>query len=204
LRGEQGQVTGYLGIHRDITERKRAEQARQQLMEQLVTAQEDERGRLSRELHDTLGQQLTALHLHLKLVQDRDNCPPDVTKEIQQLRELALRIDAEVDRLTFELRPAALDELGLVEALRLLVREWSATSGIVVDLYTRGLDHERISAMLETTVYRIVQEALTNILKHAQATQVSLIVERRGGEVCAVIEDDGQGFDLACAADRAW
>lgn len=201
LRDEAGRVTGYVTVSRDITVRKQAEQARQRLLQQLITAQEDERGRISRELHDGLGQSLTALHLGLKHVQMQDGCPPDIADEIERLRELALTIDADVDRLTFELRPPQLDNLGLVEALRLLVKVWSATSGIPADMYTRGLDHERIAAMLETTLYRIVQEALTNIFKHARATRVSLIVERRGGEVWAIIEDDGQGFARDVVSD---
>ena len=173
-------------LQAEIAERKRAEQTRQQLLEQLIIAQEVERGRISRELHDSLGQSLTALHLGLKAVQERDSRPPDLADAIQQLRELALSIDAEVDRLTFELRPPALDDLGLADALRLLVKEWTATSHIPIDLHMRGLDHERLPATLETTLYRVVQEALTNILKHAEATRVSVIVERRGGEVQAV------------------
>lgn len=203
LRGKQGPITGYLSIIRDLSERKRAEQVRQRLLEQLITAQEDERGRLARELHDSLGQSLTALHFGLKMVQGRANCPPDVAEAIEKLRELALRIDDDLDRLTFDLRPPALDDLGLAEALRLLVKEWSATSHIPVDLHTSHLDHERPPATLETTIYRIVQEALTNVLKHAQATRVSLVVERRGGQVRAIIEDDGRGFDRTAMEERS-
>ena len=117
--------------------------------------------------------------------------------QLQQLRELALTLDEELDRIAFELRPPVLDGLGLADALRLLVREWSATSHIPVDMHLSGLDQGRFAAILETTLYRIVQEALTNILKYAHETRVSLIVERRNGEVQAIIEDDGRGFDRA-------
>jgi signal transduction histidine kinase len=183
----------------DVTERTRAEQARQQQHQQLVNAQEEERRRISRELHDSLGQHLTALHLGLKSIQTQDGCPISVADEIQQMRELALQIDAEVERLSFELRPPALDDLGLADALHRHIQQWSATSGIVVDLHLRGLDHERLPSFVETTLYRIVQEALTNVVKHAGVARVSLIIERRRAEVIAIIEDNGRGFDLAAA-----
>jgi PAS domain S-box-containing protein len=203
LFNDAGDLTELIGTVMDVTERKQAEQARQQLLEQLVTAQEQERVRISRELHDSLGQSLTALHFGLKVVQERANCPPDMAEAIEKLRELALSIDDDLDRLTFELRPPALDDLGLEEALRLLVKKWTATSGIAVDLHTRSLGQQRLPATLETTLYRVVQEALTNIFKHAQATQVSLMVECRGGEVRAIIEDDGQGFDRTAMEERS-
>jgi PAS domain S-box-containing protein len=179
-----------------VAERERAEQARQQLLGQLVSVQEEERQRISRELHDSLGQHLTALHLGLKAVQEQDGCSLHQAERLQQLRELALRLDDAVDRLSFELHPPALDDLGLEDALRQLVKEWSATSRIPVDVHTIQLGHRRLPLAIETTIYRIVQESLTNILKHAQAPHVSLIVERHTGEVRAIIEDNGRGFDL--------
>jgi signal transduction histidine kinase len=161
----------------------------------VVEVQEEERRRISRELHDSLGQSLTALHVGLTSVQKLDGCPPHVQERIGTLRELALRIDEEVDRLSFELRPLALDDLGLESGLRLLVDEWSAVSHIPVDLHVNGLARRSLPPDVETTVYRIVQEGLTNILKHAQATHVSMIVESRPGELLAIVEDDGIGFD---------
>jgi signal transduction histidine kinase len=136
------------------------------------------------------------MHLGLKAAQEHNGCSPDLAKRLQQLRELALRLDETVDRLSFELRPPALDDLGLADALRVLITEWSATSHITADLHTRGLVQQRLPITLETTVYRVVQEALTNVFKHAHATHVSLIVERHPVEVRAIIEDDGRGFDL--------
>jgi PAS domain S-box-containing protein len=186
-------------ISRDLTERRRAEQARQQLLQQLDSAEEEERRRISRELHDSLGQYLTALQLGLKSIEAQDGCPAPVRDGIQQMRQLALRIDEEVERLSFELHPPALDDLGLADALRRHVQQWSVTSGIVVDLHLGGLDHERLPPFVETTLYRIVQEALTNVVKHAGVARVSLIIERRRAEVIAIIEDNGRGFDLAAA-----
>jgi PAS domain S-box-containing protein len=192
---ESQQRIGLATISRDITERRRAAETRQHLLEQIVNAQEDERRRISRELHDTLGQHLTALHLGLKSVQDQIGSA-FVRSRIRQLRELAMRFDDVIDHLAFELRPPALDDLGLEAALRLLIKEWSATSGVPIDVHTSRIDHQRLPTALETTLYRVVQEALTNILKHAYAARVSLIIDRRNGEVVAIVEDDGCGFDL--------
>lgn len=182
-------------------ERRRAEQAQRRLLQQLVSTEEEERRRISRELHDSLGQHLTALHFGLKSALAHDNVPPAVAGILQQLRELAWRIDEELDRLSFELRPPGLDDLGLAAALRLLIEEWSATSGISADLHTGGLGHRRLPATIETTVYRVVQEALTNVHKHARGTSVSLIVERRDGEVLVIIEDNGRGFNAEAVAN---
>jgi chemotaxis methyl-accepting protein methylase/signal transduction histidine kinase/PAS domain-containing protein len=179
-----------------LIERKRSEVVRHQLFQQLVNAQEEERQRIARELHDSLGQHLATLHLGLKSIQDRDGFPRDVGERIQQLRELALQIDDAVDRLVFDLHPPALDDLGLEDALRRHVQGWTESSGIPVDLHLSGLTAERLPPVIETTLYRIVQEALTNVLKHAGATHVSLILERRRNEVRLILEDNGRGFDL--------
>ncbi|NTU80636.1 MAG: PAS domain-containing protein [Chloroflexales bacterium] len=178
-------------------ERRRAEQARRRLVQQLVSAQEEERRRISRELHDSLGQYLTALNIGLKSMENQTGHTDRTASGIRQLHQLVALLDDAVDRIAFELRPPRLDDLGLDAALHLLAKEWSATSGIQVDIVTNGLSRQRIPATTETTLYRVVQEALTNILKHAQASRVSLIAERRNGEVRVIIEDDGRGFDLA-------
>jgi signal transduction histidine kinase len=178
-------------------ERRRAEQSRRRLIQQLVSAQEEERRRISRELHDSLGQYLTALSLGLKSLEDQAGLSDRTASGIRQLHQLVVLLDDAAARIAFELRPPRLDDLGLDAALHLLAKEWSATSGIHVDIVTNGLSRQRIPATIETTIYRVVQEALTNILKHAQASRVSLIAERRNGEVRVIIEDDGRGFDLA-------
>ena len=187
-------------LQQENREHHRTEHARQQLFQQLVTAQEEERRRIARELHDSLGQYLSALRVGLEGMQAQDGCPPHIADGLQRLCQLALTLDTAVDRLAFELRPTALDDLGLDDALGTLVREWSATSHIPVDMHIRGFGQRRLPTTLETTVYRVVQETLTNILKHAQATSVSLVVEQRNGEVLTIIEDNGQGFDLLAVA----
>jgi PAS domain S-box-containing protein len=184
----------------EVAERKATEGQVRELLGQLVGAEEDERRHLARELHDSLGQHLTALTLGLRTVQENTALPVALRERLGQLREVVRRLDEDVDRLSYELRPALLDDLGLNEALRELARAWAEDSGVAVDIHTRGLRGRRFDAMLETTVYRVVQEALTNIHKHAQASRVGLIVELSNGELRAIVEDDGCGMDTG---DRA-
>ncbi len=183
-------------LQREIVERKQVEAERAMLLERIITTQEDERQRIARELHDSLGQFLTALNLRLSALQGITANEGTVKAGITDLRQVAQRIDSELDRLTMELRPPALDDLGLEQALRGYVKEWGATSGIPVDVLVHGLIEPRLPSTVETTVYRIVQEALTNILKHAHATQVSIILEQRQELLRVIVEDDGQGFDM--------
>ncbi len=166
---------------------------RGRLIRRLVSAQEEERRRVVRELHDGLGQYLVALNLGLASTSRYTGIPDDLAADISRLRALVASIDEEVHRLALDLRPPALDDLGLEEALRRHVDAWSADSGIAADLHTRGLDH-RLPDAIETTVFRVVQEALTNVRKHACATRAGVVVEHRDGDLAAIVEDDGCGF----------
>ena len=181
-------------LQAEIEERTRAEDARKQLLHRLVDAQEQERRRIARELHDTLGQHLTALDVGLKTVGDIDGCPASVTGSLDRLRGLAARIGDEVDRLAYELRPQVLDDLGLASAIGHYVDEWSRDTGIATDVHLYGLDDRRLSEALETTVFRVVQEALTNVRRHAAASSANVVVECRGRELLAIVEDRGCGF----------
>jgi two-component system, chemotaxis family, CheB/CheR fusion protein len=182
-------------LRQEIVERRQLEEQRALLMERLISAQESERQRIARELHDTLGQFLSALELRLSMVQSLEGMPPRVQDQLAQLSSLIKQIDHEVDRLTIELRPPALDQLGLADAIQSYANEWAATNGVAVDVLVTGLDTTRLPPALETTSYRIVQEALTNVLKHAQASTVSIIVERRPRELRVIVEDNGVGFE---------
>ncbi len=183
----------------EVKERRTAEEHARGLVGQLVTAQEDERRRISRDLHDQLGQQLTALRL--KLAAMREECDQDETARarIGEVQALAERIDSEVDFLAWELRPTALDDLGLTAALTNFVREWSGHYRTPAEAHVTGFNSGelRLSPQVETCLYRIAQEALNNVYKHAQAARVSVILERREGDAVLVIEDDGVGFDPA-------
>jgi PAS domain S-box-containing protein len=179
----------------EIAERRQLEVQREALMERIITAQERERQRIAHELHDTLGQFLSALNMRLSMVQSFEDVPPALRDQLAQLRSLTGQVDREVDRLTMELRPPALEHLGLADALHHYAEEWAATSGVRVDMVVRGFDDTRLPEVVETTTYRIVQEALTNVLKHAQASMVSVLVERRSDELRVIVEDDGVGFE---------
>jgi PAS domain S-box-containing protein len=194
-------------LHREVADRRSAEQRVRDLLGRHVQAIEDERSRISRELHDTLGQHLAALNIGLKMVDDMPGRSAAAGQRLQQLRTVLDRLESEVDRLSYELRPPALDELGLEEALRSYAQQWSGESGIEVDLHTHGLRTGRLPPLVETSLYRVVQEALTNVRKHAGATRAGVIVERRLDELRLVVEDDGCGFDPSGAgpdAGRHW
>jgi two-component system, chemotaxis family, CheB/CheR fusion protein len=177
------------------SELRRAEKERLRLLRQLVNAEEAERRRIARELHDHMGQQIAALLLGLKAIQDVSHGRTQALERIEKMQGIVKNLDQEVDRLSLELRPATLDDLGLAMALEQHLADWSNQTNVPVSLNIRGLE-ERLPLEIETTLYRVIQEAMTNIIKHAAATTVSVVIERRRNEVRAVIEDDGQGFDL--------
>jgi signal transduction histidine kinase len=160
----------------------------------VVAGQEVERRRLARELHDETGQALTSILLGLRAVEEAGS-GDGLQKSVSDVRELVVATLQDVRKLAVQLRPAALDDFGLVPALERLVQTYSETTGIAVELEAAGIGEQRLPAELETTLYRIVQEALTNVVKHADATKVSVLLVRREGSVTAVIEDDGRGFD---------
>jgi signal transduction histidine kinase len=162
-------------------------------LRRVVAGQEVERRRLARELHDETGQALTSILLGLRAVDDAGN-RDDVASAVADLRELVVATLQDVRRLAVQLRPKALDDFGLMPALERLAQTFSESSGISVELEATVGD-TRLPTEVETTVYRIVQEALTNVVKHAQASEVSILLVRREGLLTAVLEDNGSGFD---------
>jgi len=181
-------------LQTEISKHKESEAARLELLRRLVTAQEEERRRISRELHDQTGQQLTALLLGLKTLNNSTgNGSTSLHKNLLQLQKLTERLVEEAHHLAWELRPAALDDLGLETALSNYVEKWSERNSISLDFHS-GLNKLRLPAPVETAVFRIVQEALTNVLKHAEATRVSVMLEYRYDELLVIVEDNGRGF----------
>jgi signal transduction histidine kinase len=178
------------GIATDLSQRVARE-----ALERVVTAQELERRRLARELHDETGQALTSILLGLRAVEDAETVAA-TRAAAADLRELVVTTLQDVRRLAVELRPKALDDFGLVPALERLIQNFGEQTGIAVDLATQ-LPEERLPGVIETALYRIVQEALTNVVKHADARHVSVLLTRRHDSVAAVIEDDGRGFNPA-------
>jgi two-component system, NarL family, sensor histidine kinase DevS len=159
----------------------------------VVQAQELERQRLARELHDETGQALTSILLGLKPLEDALADHP-ARAALTELREHVVSALQDVRRLAVELRPAVLDDFGLVPALERLTHGFAEQTNVRVDFHS-ALGEMRLPSEIETTLYRVVQESLTNIVKHANAHNVSVSVARRESTVAAVIEDDGAGFD---------
>ncbi len=172
--------------------RKEREVLRRQLLEKVIATQEDERRRIARELHDSTSQNLTSLIVGLRIMETNcANCASQT--KATDLRDVASKTLDEVHDLSMRLRPRVLDDLGLSAALERLVSEWQARYKIPVDVAIQL--GERLSGEVETALYRIIQETLTNIARHAKAKSASILIERYGDMVRAIVEDNGIGFD---------
>ncbi len=169
-------------------------------LRRVVAAQERERRRLARELHDETGQALTSILLGLRSLERTVDGNTAAQDALTELRDLAVGTLRDVRLLAVELRPKALDDFGLVAALEHLTDNFSAQSGMTVTFASRVGD-EHFSDEVAVSLYRFVQEALTNIVKHAQARGVSILLARKDDSVVAVIEDDGRGFDPQAASE---
>lgn len=166
---------------------------RGQLLEKLISAQEDERRRISRELHDQTGQSLTSLLVGLKVL-EKAKTLDDMRERTAGLMQLVHQTLEEVHRLSVELRPQLLDDLGLIPAIRAQAKEFEASHGIKVEVRIQGLEG-RLPPLVESSLYRVVQEALTNIGKYAAAHHVAITLQRQENQLMASIMDDGVGFD---------
>ena len=182
-------------LQAEMAQRQRAEESHREVLRRLVAAEETERGNVSRELHDRLGQDLTALKLGLQILRKHGARAPTLRESVGNLESLADRLMQDMHRLAWELRPAALDDFGLEMALRRYVDEWAALSGVAVDFHSRGVTARRLAREVETTLYRIARAALTNVFRHAGAKRVSVLLQRRADHVSLIVEDDGRGFD---------
>ncbi|MEK6274477.1 MAG: GAF domain-containing sensor histidine kinase [Actinomycetota bacterium] len=169
-----------------------SERVARDALRSVVGAQELERKRLARELHDETGQALTSILLGLKELEDAGSAY-DVSSATARLRELVVTTLQDVRRLAVELRPRALDDFGLVPALERLAETFQEQTGLEVIMEPR-LGPARLPSEIETALYRIIQEALTNVVKHAHASRVSIVLSRRDNTVSAVFEDNGRGF----------
>ncbi|WP_439627728.1 CheR family methyltransferase [Gemmata sp.] len=218
-------ATGFVKVLRDLTDRKRMEDElrdardrlearvaertadlerardaleaemgrRRELARLLGSAQEDERRRVARDLHDTVGQLLAGLSLTLKSLEAGD--PPPAAGGLAEAQRIMNDLGRELHGLAVRLRPTSLDDVGLAPALGQLVSEWSSRSGVRADFHASGVEPGRVPAEVETAIYRVVQEALTNVAKHAGASAVGVAVTRSDGSVSVAVEDDGAGFD---------
>ncbi len=180
-------------LARADAERQGREQMRAYYLRQIIGAQEEERKRIARELHDETGQALASVMVGLRNVEEAPSAE-ELHMRLADLRGVAAATLESVRRLALELRPSVLDDLGLVAALRRYAADYTARFRIPVDVQIVGLDGQRLAPELETAIYRIVQEALTNVAKYARATHVSVLLERHDGQLTAIVEDNGCGF----------
>jgi len=175
-------------------ELRQKETLRRQLLQRVITAQEEERKRIARELHDETSQALTSLIVKLKVL-EKASPLTEAQEHIEEMRAAVVKTLQEVHDLALRLRPSVLDDLGLVAALRHYIRDYEGKFHLPVDFQSLGFDTQRLPSHVETALYRVVQEALTNVARHAQAQSVSVLLQHRGTSVIAIIEDDGQGFE---------
>jgi two-component system, NarL family, sensor histidine kinase UhpB len=200
--GERSQRAPLTGFDRDADQLAMTfnmmlgaiDEANRQRSTQIMNAMEEERKRIARELHDETSQVLTSLLISLAILEESITTQ-EARDRIAETRTLAHRTLRAIRNLSIDLRPSALDDLGLLPALRWYIKEYQQKFSIVVDFQASGFK-ERLSTEMETALYRIVQESLTNIAKHAQARHVTINLEGGTEAVNATITDDGRGFDL--------
>jgi signal transduction histidine kinase len=196
-------VVGVQGTARDITERRRAEQALRGYSRRLIDAQEEERQRIARELHDQIGQILTAVQFNLHAVQRICGTTESMALIDDGIRVLDETLE-QVRDMSLDLRPSLLDDLGLVPALRWYVGRLARRTGLKPDVVT-DLPHQdmRFAREVETACFRIAQEALTNILRHAHANRVMIHLALIEDRLSLVVNDNGIGFDADLRAPSA-
>jgi signal transduction histidine kinase len=177
-------------------EREEAAHARASLAGRLISIQEDERLRIARDLHDNLGQVLTGLRLRLEAIGLTAPADGGLQGHVQEAVSLLDRLDRGIDFIASELRPASLD-FGFSFALNHFVSDWAATFGVDAAFHGAPLPDLKLGSETQVHLYRIAQEALNNVYKHAAARRVSVILERRKDSLVMLVEDDGRGFDPA-------
>lgn len=198
VRDDMGEIIGVSTIARDITIRREAEKAHRdrELARKVLVAQEDERAQLARDLHDELGQGVTALRFMLRSASEKRG-DADWRRDIDEIESVIQEIDRNIDFISWQLRPAALDrESSLTSAINNFTRQWSRHSGIPVKRVPPLTDEKRLLSAVDTNLYRIMQEALNNIQKHAKASEVELSLKRLNGTLILMIKDNGKGVDL--------
>jgi signal transduction histidine kinase len=193
---------------RELTATRERERSQREMLGRVISAQEAERARVARDLHDQIGQSLTSVLLGLRLVDgslstERPDLD-DVRAHTEEVRTLVAHALDEVRQLAFELRPTVLDDVGLVAALRRLAADLTARFGTRIDVRLDGLDDDtRLAPEVETVVYRVVQEALTNVVRHARASRAAVEIAVGDQRTCARIVDDGLGFNVDAATLRS-
>jgi len=168
---------------------------RRELLRHTVIAQEEERSRISRELHDETAQILTAFSLEVATLQSRTCDDPEVTAVSKRLQSLSKNMSQKLRQLVHDLRPAQLDDLGLIPALKYLIDENTKRTGLQVEFIIHG-QHHRLDPLIETVLYRVAQESLTNIIRHAHTEVADIHLHFGSDRVQMIIMDEGLGFNL--------
>ena len=202
IRNDEGQISAAVVTVVDITQVKADEAERNRLLKAILEAQENERLRIARELHDELGQKLTALSIGLKTLEARGETAEPEARSVSASRQLVDEISESVRHITGRLRPLLLDEVGLALAAEDLALAWGEQMSIAIDTHIDELPAD-LSADTGIVAYRVIQESLTNVARHASASNVSVTLHRDGAHLRIAIEDDGVGFDRASAMNSS-
>lgn len=192
-RSEQERAAALDRLRSELLER---EQMRQNLMRSIVLAQEEERARIARELHDETSQTLTAFTFHLAVLRQQSAGSGKIRQQLEYLQTLSRQMSQDIYRLVRDLRPAQLDDLGLVAALQYLISENEKRTGLATELQVSG-EKRRLDALVETVLFRVAQESLTNVARHAGVQTARLLLVFTPARVTLRVEDDGAGFEPA-------
>ncbi len=182
-------------LEKKMMETEAAERRAYSLLRELVTAQESERARIARDLHDELGQQITSLRLQLTNLEHNLADNKNLDPALALIEHQAEKIDTQVSFLAWKIRPTSIEELGLSEALAGYIREWSRNVDIEAEFRSGPPLANRLLPEIEVNVYRIMQEALNNVAKYAAATQVAVLLATDDKKLSLIVEDNGKGFD---------
>jgi PAS domain S-box-containing protein len=200
IRDAAGAPSFFVAQIQDLTQQKAAEERNRQALlrtrfvEQSIAAREDEQRRISRDLHDGIGQTLTSIRLGLRVLEE-SSVATSAQDTARELRRMVVAAQEEVRRLVKNLRPNVLDDIGLIPALKQLVDEFVASHDVVIALQAESVADDRFPAAVETAIYRIVQESLTNVAKHSGAGKAEVVLRRDSQGLALSISDDGRGFD---------
>ena len=208
LRDAEGSLIGVVSCLQDITDRKRAEEKLhesndklQLLSRRLVESQETERRHIARELHDEVGQTLTVAEMNLQVVMKSSHASP-LTRRLKDSLQAVERVLAQVRDLSLNLRPSMLDDLGLESALKWYINRQAALSGLQSEFQADALE-DRLDPLIETACFRVAQEALTNVVRHAHARSVNVALRKQNGHLHLLVRDDGVGFDVEALRQKA-
>jgi PAS domain S-box-containing protein len=197
IRDAGGIIVCYEGTIEDITESKRAEKQIHAISQQLIRAQEAERQRISRELHDCVAQDLSTLKIGFDTLFDsQEAVHGEISQKIEKLSEMLQKTISAVRDLSYDLQPPGLDHMGLVSVLETYCEEFSEQSGLKIDLHCIGMKNLQLHSESEINVYRLIQEGLNNVKRHAGASRVTVKLLGASSNVILRIEDDGVGFDV--------